>query len=183
MGANVMGTEVWLSGTFNTHSIHGSADLILQLGDGRLYVVDYKKSSSKNRKERMEKGYDSQTFLYRTMLKTGSGEYVSSDQSKVAIDPHVETGGLYYLMNDQVALADTDGWCSVPNTITELGADVSVNAKALIQTRLTEIGSGRIMLNSEGDEDWHEKNTGLKLYALDNTPLLRMFMHPKEQEE
>jgi hypothetical protein len=182
MGASVMGTEVWLSGTFNTHPIHGSADLILQLGDGRLYVVDYKKSSSKNRKERMEKGYDSQTFLYRTMLKTGSGEYVSSDQSKVAIDPHVETGGLYYLMNDQVALADTDGWCSVSNTITELGADVSVNAKTLIQTRLTEIGSGRIMLNSEGDEDWHEKNTGLKLYALDNTPLLRMFMHPKEEE-
>jgi hypothetical protein len=183
MGASVMGTEVWLSGTFNTHPIHGSADLILQLGDGRLYVVDYKKSSSKNRKERMEKGYDSQTFLYRTMLKTGSGEYVSSDKSKVAIDPDVETGGLYYLMNDQVALADTDAWCSVPNTITELGTDVSANAKELIQTRLTQIGSGRIMLNSEGDEDWHAKNTGLKLYALDNTPLLRMFMHPKEEEK
>ena len=35
-------------------------------------------------------------------------------------------------------------------------------------------------LNTSEDEDWWKKNAGLRIYALDNSPLLRLFMHPEE---
>ncbi len=183
IGAEVLGVEVWLQGNLNQQPIHGSADLLMELPDGKTYVVDYKKSSSKKRKERMEKGYDSQASLYRIMLQTGEGKFRSSDGTTVTIDGDREIGALYYLMNDQVALADTAGWIADSlRDFEELGADVSANALPLIRDRLIQVKQGRIMLNNEGDEKWYDKNAGVALYALDNSPLIRMFMH-KDQPQ
>ena len=183
IGAKVLGVEVWLKGLLNQQPIHGSADLLLELPDGKIYVVDYKKSSSKKRKERMGKGFDSQASLYRIMLQTGEGKFRSSDKSTVAIEADREIGALYYLMNDQVALADTDGWIADSlRDFEELGADVSVNALPLIRDRLAQVKMGHILLNKDTDEAWYEKNAGMPLYALNNSPLIRIFMHQEQGE-
>jgi hypothetical protein len=50
----------------------------------------------------------------------------------------------------------------------------------LIHERLRQVKHGEVRLNVEGDEKWFDKNAGIKIYALDNSPLLRMFMHPGE---
>ena len=126
----------------------------------------------------MRKGYDSQASLYRIMLQTGEGKFRSSDGTTVTIASGREIGALYYLMNDQVALADTDNWIvDSLRDFEELGADVSAKALPLIRERLTQIKHGQIKLNSDGDEKWFDKNAGIALYALDNSPLIRMFMH------
>ncbi len=178
LGEKVLGVEVWLTGHLHQQPIHGSADLLLELPDGKVYVVDYKKSSSKKRKERMGKGFDSQASLYRIMLQTGEGKFRSSDGSSVTIETDREIGALYYLMNDQVALADTDGWIvDSLRDFEELGADVSANALPLIRDRLSQVKMGHVMLNKETDETWYEKNAGIPLYALNNSPLIRIFMH------
>ncbi|MFK5925719.1 MAG: PD-(D/E)XK nuclease family protein, partial [Desulfuromusa sp.] len=183
LGAKVLGVEVWLKGLLNQQPIHGSADLLLELPDGKIFVVDYKKSSSKKRKERMGKGFDSQASLYRIMLQTGEGNFRSSDGSTVTIETDREIGALYYLMNDQVALADTDGWIADSlRDFEELGADVSANALPLIRDRLAQVKMGHILLNKDTDEAWYEKNAGVPLYALNNSPLIRMFMHQEQGE-
>jgi len=183
IGAKVLGVEVWLKGDLHQQPIHGSADLLMELPDGKIYVVDYKKSSSKKRKERMGKGFDSQASLYRIMLQTGEGKFRSSDDSTVTIEAGREIGALYYLMNDQVALADTDGWIADNvSDFEELGADVSANALPLIRDRLAQVKMGRILLNSESDETWYEKKAGIPLYALNNSPLIRMFMHQDQEQ-
>lgn len=184
LDAQVLGVEVWLNGVFGEQAIHGSADLLMQLPDGKIYVVDYKKSSSKKRKERMKKGYDSQASLYRIMLQSGEATFTSSEGSKVSVEKDQEIGALYYLMNDQVALADSDSW--VTNNLRdfeELGANVSINALPLIRQRLEQVKLGKIMLNKDNDETWYEKNAGIPLYALNNSPLIRMFMHPSTEGE
>lgn len=183
IGAKVLGVEVWLTGFLNQQPIHGSADLLLELPDGKIFVVDYKKSSSKKRKERMGKGFDSQASLYRIMLQTGEGKFRSSEGSTVTIEADREIGALYYLMNDQVALADTAGWIAESlGDFEELGADVSANALPLIRDRISQVKRGDILLNKETDEVWYEKNAGIPLYALDNSPLIRMFMHQSQDE-
>lgn len=182
MGARPLGVEVWLRGQLDSQPIHGSADCLLQLPDGRILVVDYKKSKSKSRRERMQAGYDSQASLYRIMLKTGSGEFLSSDGTKVTIEPDAEIGVLYYLMNDQTALADTDHWLDPsPPGLEELGADVSVEAMKLIRQRLVEVKQGRVLLNTESDAAWFETNAGITLYALKDNPLVKLFLLPAEE--
>jgi len=182
LNATVVGAETWLQGNLNGQPIHGTADLILQLANKKICVVDYKKSSSKKRKIRMEKGYDCQTGLYRIMLQTGGVMHKDNDAPSVHIEPTSVAGGMYYLMNDQIALADTDNSFKHPELVTELGTNTCVNAMKLIHQRLQEVAVGYILLNSTSDEAWYEKNAGMPLYHLDNSPLLRMFMHPEAQE-
>jgi len=90
---------------------------------------------------------------------------------------------LYYLMNDQVALTDTAGWLKgdLPGAF-ELGAGISTAAMALIRERIGQIRRGEVRLNGQGDEEWYQKNAGITIYALDNSPLLRLFMHPREAQ-
>ena len=183
IGAKVLGVEVWLRGLLGQQPIHGSADLLFELPDGKVYVVDYKKSSSKKRKDRMKKGFDSQASLYRIMLQTGEAKFRSSDGETVTVEKDREIGALYYLMNDQVVLADSDHWLAEGlRDFEELGADISSNALPLIKERLSQVKKGRVLLNSEVDEEWFDKEAGMPLYALDNSPLIRMFMH-RDQEE
>lgn len=128
----------------------------------------------------MEKGFDSQTSLYRLMLQNGDAKD-KDDELGCALRRGDEIGVLYYLMNDQVALADTAGW--LPNDLPgafELGAGISTQAMALIRKRLAQVEKGEVCLNSEGDEKWFDRNAAIKIYALDNSPLLRIFMHPGE---
>jgi len=97
--AEVIGVEVTLVGKLDVLPLTGNADLLLKLPDGRLYIVDYKKSKSKSRRERMSKGYDSQANLYRLMLQTGG---IAEDNRTLAsaISSAKQVGVMYYMLHD-----------------------------------------------------------------------------------
>ena len=181
-GGQVLGNELWLDGRLDDLPLHGSADSVVGLPDGRIFVVDFKKSKSAKRREQMEQGYDSQASLYRLMLQTGEAQNRDDELGRALRQGH-EIGILYYLMNDQVALTDTAGWLKgdLPGAF-ELGAGISTAAMALIRERIGQIRRGEVRLNGQGDEEWYQKNAGITIYALDNSPLLRLFMHPREAQ-
>ena len=182
LDARILGNEVWLHGDLNGMPIHGGADAIIQVSNDRLYVVDYKTSSSGPRRQRMGKGYDSQASLYRLMLQTG-GLPDADDSVKKALERSREIGVLYFMLNDQIGLTDTDGWTdgTIPN-IVELATDVSFEVLPLIEDRLGELAEGTIRLNTEADEKWFDRVAKITPYALDVSPLVRLFMCPLEPE-
>lgn len=67
-GARILKNEFRLEGNAHGIDIRGRADCILHLGDGRLVIVDHKKSGSTRRRMRMRAGWDLQIGLYRAML-------------------------------------------------------------------------------------------------------------------
>ncbi len=184
LNAEVLGTEEWLQGTLDGLPIHGQADILLGLPGGRLLVVDYKKSSAASRRPRMQKGYDSQANLYRTMLQTGGPK----SEGNTALLEKLRSGDpasiVYFMTNDQTALADAlvvgsgsiPGWEALEN-------DVSQLAMELIRERLKEVGSGQLYLNREGDGQFFDKQAGIKPYALDNSVLIPLFTVPGEARE
>ena len=185
--ASVVATEISLQGMLEHLPINGNADLLLELNDRQLLVVDYKKSSGSSRQKRMESGYDLQAELYRKMIKSGGAK----DKSKV--DPEVlkkleffktagEIGTLYYLMNDQTALSNTDGWLTNIGGVNEIEHDASREAMNDIKSALQNLSEGTIALNTESDEDEFYKKRGLSTYALD-TPLVKLFMKPGQTVE
>ena len=176
LGAEVLAGEAWLQGTWAGIPIHGQADLILGLPGDRLLVVDYKRSKSAKRREQMEKGYDSQANLYRTMLQTGGLK--NDDQGPLAerLRRGAAIGTVYYMMNDQTGLADTalPGTGGIPDWQT-LDNDVSGAAMALIRQRLDEVRAGLLVLNRESDAEFFQKEAGITPYALENSPLVNLF--------
>jgi RecB family exonuclease len=174
--AEVLGVEVKMHGNLDDLPLTGNADLLLKLPDGRLYIVDYKKSKSKSRRERMTKGYDSQAHLYRLMLQTG-GVDEEKPELTAAIGSERQIGVMYYMLNDQTALADTTGWSDgLLGGFQELGTGISANAMDLIKERIEQLEKGIVVLNSVSDEEWFNKTAGTTPYALDNSPLIRLFL-------
>ena len=153
--------------------MHGQSDLLLQLPSGKLLVVDYKKSTSGKRRDRMRSGFDLQAHLYRLMIQTGGLPEFDSTPDDIGI--------VYYLLNDTTALADssvntdgkTPGW-------EVLSTDISSQAMQHLDRRLLQIRRGTVRLNTTEDEDWWENNASLPIYALNNSPLLRLFMRTEE---
>jgi hypothetical protein len=178
VNAKVLGCEVGLEGLFDNLPVRGSTDLLLELPGNRLYVVDYKKASSKARRDRMELGYDHQASLYRTMIETGGPSGEQSEELREYLKSANEISVLYFMMNDQVVLADSSGWLGRDLAgCYELGENISAGALALIRERLSQLRQGIVLLNNDTDEKDLPKQTGIKPYALDNTPLARLFMH------
>ena len=121
----------------------------------------------------MRKGFDLQAHLYRLMIQTGG---------LPGVDPPPEDIGIvYYLLNDTTALADcpvdTDG--AVPGWEV-LPTDISSRAMQHLDRRLAQIRRGTVKLNTTADEDWWAQNASLPVYALENSPLLRLFMRIAE---
>ncbi|MEH6502078.1 MAG: PD-(D/E)XK nuclease family protein, partial [Pseudoalteromonas distincta] len=177
LGADVIGTEVWLKGDLGGLGIHGQADALLALPGNRLLIVDYKKSSASSRRTRMERGYDSQVELYRKMLQTGG----LKDKEKVELGDQIkssdEIGVVYYNMNDTTALSDTGLAESSQLPDWEvLETDVSNEAMSLINERISELHKGKIRLNRDTDAEFFDKKAGVKPYALEVTPLTGLFM-------
>jgi hypothetical protein len=179
----VVKPEVWLAGHLDGLPLKGKSDAILLLPDGRLYVVDYKKSRSDKRRTRMGSGYDLQASLYRIMLETGRDDGGIEDEALLELlagQPAI--GVMYYLMNDRKVLADTDGWLGLGMAgVEEMGADVSAQAMALLRERLAAVRKGEVALNSEGDSNAYGK-LGVDFYVLDNHPLVQLFLKPAEEE-
>ena len=176
LGAEVLAGEAWLQGTWAGIPIHGQADLILGLPGERLLVVDYKRSKSAKRREQMEKGYDSQANLYRTMLQTGGLKNDAQGPLAERLRRAAAIGTVYYMMNDQTGLADTalPGTGGIPDWQT-LDNDVSGAAMALIRQRLDEVRGGLLVLNRESDAEFFQKEAGITPYALGNSPLVQLF--------
>lgn len=171
--ATIVSAEQWLRGNHGDVPLHGQSDLLVQLPSGKLLVVDYKKSSSGKRRERMRSGFDLQAHLYRLMIQTGGFPEFDTSADDIGI--------VYYLLNDTTALADspvdadgtTPGW-------EVLSTDISSQAMQHLDQRLRQVRRGTIRLNTTGDENWWSDNASLPIYALDNSPLLRLFMHTEE---
>jgi len=172
-GADVIGAEQWLKGVYNGIPLRGQSDLLLKLPSDKLLVVDYKKSSSSKRRSRMRSRFDLQAHLYRLMIQSGG-------LPDLDIAP-ADIGVVYYLLNDQTALSDSpiSGDGTVPG-LEIIDNDISSEAMQHLDRRLTEIRSGRVMLNTTEDETWWDKHASIPIYALDNSPLLRLFMHTGE---
>ena len=174
--ADILGTEEWLEGTLDGLPIHGQADILLGLPDGRLLVVDYKRSSANSRRPRMQKGYDSQANLYRTMLQTGGPKSEDNIPLLDRLRAGDTTGIVYFMTNDQTSLSDAlvvesgaiPGW-------EVLEGDVAHLAMGLIRERLREVSAGQLYLNREGDAQFFDKKAGVKPYALDNSALIPLF--------
>lgn len=169
-GADVIAAEQWLRGQHNDILLRGQSDLLLRLPSGKLLVVDYKKSSSAKRRKRMRSRFDLQAHLYRLMIQSGGLPAFETTP--------LDIGVVYYLLNDFTALSDSaiadDG--TTPG-LEIIDTDISSEAMKHLNKRLNEIRAGRVLLNTKEDENWWEKNASIPIYALDNSPLLRLFMH------
>ena len=173
-GATVIGAERWLNGVYKEIPLHGQSDLLLRLPSGKLLVVDYKKSSSKKRRQRMRSKFDLQANLYRLMIQ--SNGFPGPDHAPSDI------GVVYYLLDDMTALSDSPiGARDTVPGLEIMDHEISLEAMRYLDRRLDEIHSGRVMLNTTEDEAWWDKHAGIKVYALDNSPLLRLFMHEKKE--
>jgi hypothetical protein len=167
--AELMATEQWLRGQYGDVPLHGQSDLLVQLPSEKLLVVDYKKSSSGKRRDRMRSGFDLQAHLYRLMIQTAGLPGFEATPEDIGI--------VYYLLNDTTALVDSpvDSDDTVPG-LEILAADTSSQAMQHLDRRLIQIRRGTVRLNTTEDEEWWSKNASLPIYALDDSPLLRLFM-------
>jgi hypothetical protein len=184
LGAEVLGSEEQLEGKFHGVPIHGQVDVLLGLPDNRLLIVDYKRSRASSRRPRMQRGYDSQASLYRTMLQTGGPKDKEKTELVNRLKKVRQTGIVYYMLNDQTALSDmvlaeSDG---IPHW-EALDGDIAGHAIGLIERRLNEVRDGWLSLNREGDTLFFDKQAGMRPYALENSPLIPLFTVPDEAEE
>ncbi len=188
LNATVVATEVRLKGVLKLGlqeelQIHGDADLLLELPGNRLFVADYKKSGSVDRRKRMKEGYDHQATLYGAMIATGGPEYPDKVRPGLVEElARFRDGGeirsLYYLMNDQAVLTDSQGWLpgSFPGQ-PEMGGGISREAIPLVEKRIGQVRRGKIELNSAGDEKELKDDCGITAvkYAIESSPLVRLF--------
>jgi ATP-dependent helicase/nuclease subunit B len=184
LGAQVLSNEQGLAGVFNGIAIHGKADVLLGLSDNRLLIVDYKRSSAGRRKPRMQKGYDCQASLYRTMLQTGGPKHKDNAELVQRLKSADQTGIVYYMLTDQTALSDTAliGSGAIPHWDV-LEGDIAHHAIELIKRRLNELRAGLLCLNREDDAEFFDKQAGIKPFALEHSPLIALFTVPGEAEE
>ena len=182
IGAKVLDTEIWLAGNLDGLSLHGKTDMLLSLPSEKLYIVDYKKQKSQGRKDQMRKGYDSQAELYRTMLRTGGVDDRERKELAARVKKYKDIGVLYYMMNDQTVLTDTSHWIGkdIGGVVYDAGTGISENAMTLIASRIAELKKGLVRLNLDDDEKDIPKETGMKTYALDYSPLIRLFLKKEE---
>ena len=128
----------------------------------------------------MEKGYDIQASLYRRMLETGGPKDDAGGEIITRLQAADSIGVGYFTMNDGRLLADSlvpgaeqlPGWVSFDNP-------VSANAMDILRQRFGEVTRGEVLLNNVDDEKTFERTMGIKPYALDNSPLVRLFMRPE----
>jgi hypothetical protein len=73
INARVIDNEIDLMGEAHGLNLFGRADCLLSLPDGRLLIIDHKKSGSGKRRDRMMVGWDLQLALYRAMLLKPEG--------------------------------------------------------------------------------------------------------------
>lgn len=171
--AEIVANEVTLEGEAHGIVIHGRADSLLRLASGQTVIVDHKKSSSRNRRDRMKAGWDLQVALYRDMLLRPTAGTIAETQGlqreKVAV--------AYHMLNDGAVLRSgaRDRDAGSPR-VEDLSEAIAAHSLPLLQKRLAEVGAGHIQLNGDGDEDFLSKKARVTPYAFDASPLVRAMM-------
>jgi len=178
LGAKIIGNEIWLAGNAHGINLHGKVDVILEMPDGALLVVDHKKSGTSARRRRMEAGWDLQAGLYRDMIARPIRR--EGDAMELLIGRKI--GIAYHLMNDSGFLSSglplAEG-----SPARDMGEDVNANAITKLKERLTELGEGRVVLNTSQDLVFFQKEAGFKPYALvDGSVLVAAFIRQIEEE-
>jgi hypothetical protein len=175
-GATILHNEIDLAGNHGGLLLHGKADCLLRLPDGRILVVDHKRSGAGNRRDRMSKGWDLQVALYRAMLEHPNEE--------TALTRLVEDGAqivtAYHTTRDATVLSDDLG--TGLTRVEAASRDVSVNAMSHLAGAVAEVGAGTVRLNRESDAKRLEKERGIKAYALEGNPLVAAFTLPEEDQ-
>lgn len=171
-GAQVLHNEIALKGEHGGLLLHGKADCLLKLPDGRILVIEHKRSSAGGRRDRMAKAWDLQVALYRAMLERPTEETALT--RFVADGARVVTA--YHMLRDGTVMSDADG-TGLPRVETA-SADASGNAMEHLAQVLAEVGAGTIRLNNAGDAKTFDKERGIKAYALSN-PLVAAFSLPE----
>ncbi len=175
----ILAEEVWLGGRFNHHPIRGKADLVCRSTNGALLVVDYKKSKSTKRRELMGKGFDHQASLYCRMLQSGEPPEKYSVKLKNHLKKSPQVHALYYTLRDQTILGDPG--TDFLDNCEPAEKDIAHEGLQLIKDRMKQLRAGLLELNMTNDQDRYPDETGITPYALDDSPLISLFM--KEGEE
>jgi RecB family exonuclease len=175
-GAIVLHNEVDLEGNFDGLLIAGRADCLLSMPDGRVLVVDHKRSKSFSRRNRMSKGWDLQVALYRAMLERPSAE---SPLTRLIRDG-AQTVTAYHTMLDATVLTDVggDGLAGAEVAAT----DISVNAIEQLKHFVSEVGAGTVRLNHTDDIKVLEKDRGITPYALKDNGFVAAFVMPADED-
>lgn len=177
LGAEVVGNEFWLNGALFEHPVHGKADCLLRLPNGQPIVVDYKKSSSGTRRQRLQKGWDLQVDLYRQMeVRTDEQSNDRVKQIALTLSSWNRAAAVaYHTLNDGNVLLN--GADELDNEHIEgIPGEIAANAMALIKTRFEALRAGHLETNTAGDEKFFTKSASLGTYALEDSPLVTAFM-------
>ena len=173
IGAKVIDNEIDLMGNAHGLALFGRADCLLSLPDGRILVVDHKKSGSKNRRDRMVVGWDLQLGIYRAMLLNPDlKEGVLSETLKLK----PEIGVAYHLINDSGVLVN--GMSLNGEGFEIIDMDISAQAIEKLQERIAEVRTGTVSLNFADDVTFFEKTAKLTPYALKESTLIAEFLLP-----
>ncbi|UWU28864.1 PD-(D/E)XK nuclease family protein [Rhizobium sp. WSM1274] len=166
-GAQIRQVETKLSGTYHFNlPIHGRADCLLDLPDGRVIVVDHKRSSSSSRRKRMEAGADLQVELYRRMIAT-TPDFAHLSPSYIITAYHCTLDGRLLTGPEGAGLKSAR---LVPGPIGAV-------ADQIVAERISALSAGRLALNRASDAETFEKKLGIKAYGLEN-PLIAAFLIP-----
>jgi hypothetical protein len=172
IGARIVVNEVWLNGVAHGITLTGKADTVLELPGGNLLLVDHKKSGTKGRRQRMEAGWDLQAGLYRDMIMNPTRR--EGDGLDALIGKSV--GVAYHLMNDGGLLTSGVSLQGDPEA-RDMGDEVNANIVAKLEERLSELKSGRVVLNTTTDVDFFRKQGRFEPYVLvEGSPLVTRFM-------
>ena len=177
LGAEIVGNEFWLIGELFGHPVHGKADCLLRLPDGQPIVIDYKKSSSGTRRQRLQKGWDLQVDLYRKM------NVRVTDKSSEEVDRIADTltswkklpAVAYHTLNDGAVLIN-GGDAIDDDHIEAIAGDIAENALLLIKARFEALKTGRLVSNTTADATFFKNAAALGTYALEDSPLVTAFM-------
>lgn len=177
LDAEIVGNEFWLSGELFGHPVHGKADCLLRLPDGQPIVVDYKKSSSGTRRQRLQKGWDLQVDLYRRMsVRVDERSNEGVVRIAEALNGWSKLPAVaYHTLNDgNVLLNGIDEFdCAEVELV---AGDIAEHALALISARFDALKAGRLDTNTTADEKSFQRSAALGTYALEDSPLIAAFM-------
>lgn len=176
-GAEVLKNEFDLAGDHDGLLVGGRADCVLRLPDGRLLVVDHKRSRSSGRRERMAKGWDLQVALYRAMLERPIEDTELTELVRAGARPITA----YHTMLDQTVMVDAAG-VGIAGVEAATG-DIAVNALDLLADRRKEVGEGTIRLNRDGDLKRFVKECGITAHALKQNSLVTAFLMPNTEDD
>lgn len=148
LGAEIVGNEFWLSGEMFGHPVHGKADCLLRLADGQAVVVDYKKSSSGNRRKRLKAGWDLQVDLYRRMnVRVDEQSSEPVQRIAAALVANRLPGVAYHMLNDGGVLVN--GLLDIESDHLEvIAGDIAEQAVAQIEARFVALRAGRLTINT-----------------------------------